>query len=155
MASPFFASSAPTSMLARAAAILMRLTARTISGWSRSPLIGKLAIARAVWRPSSRDDAVGREHSDQDLLQVAQVAMEIAAGWKLREGEDGVGQDLARAMVGDVAAPLDGNHVHAARPEPCFRGDQILGVSRAAHGQDRLVLGEGDRVAHGAPGSRG
>ena len=51
MASPFFRSRAPTSMLARAAAILMRATARTISTWRRSPEIGKFTTARAVWTP--------------------------------------------------------------------------------------------------------
>ena len=61
------------------------------------------------------------QRADDPLLEVAQVAVQVALA--LAEPEDGVDDELAGAVVGDVAAALDLDHLDVA-------GSQQVGRAR-------------------------
>src|SRR5690606_39071882 len=65
------------------------------------PHAGQARAARAL-------DAELGEHADHDLLEVAQVTVEIAA--TLGQGQDRVGDELSGTVVGRLAPAFDLDH---------------------------------------------
>lgn len=106
-------------------------------------------------------DAVGVEGVDDGLFEEAHVAVEAKglAGVCVGEAfevEDGVGDDLARAVVGDVAAAVGLVELDALGGEAVGVGEDVAcGPLAAGDGDDGRVLDEvdGAQVARGvAPG---
>lgn len=128
------------------------LGGRTIGG--RDPDAGGFGVALA-------GDAVGGEGVDDGLLEESHVAVEaqgLAGVWvdESCEVEDGVGDDLAGAVVGDVAASVGLVELDTEGGEALGVGEDVIrGTLAAGDGDDGRVLDEvdGAQVAGGiAPG---
>lgn len=117
------------------------LGGRTIGG--RDPDAGGFGIAVA-------GDAVGGEGVDDGLLEEAHVAVEAQGLAGIRVGEafeveDGVGDDLAGAVVGDVAAAVGLVEFNAQGGKAVGVGQDVAcGPFSAGDGDDWGVLDEVD-----------
>jgi len=84
-------------------------------------------------------DVVGGEGVDDGLFEGADVIMNSHFG--SIEVDDGVGDELARAVVGDIAASVCLVELHAHGSELGLGSDHMLrGVWAAGDGDDRWVL---------------
>ena len=90
-------------------------------------------------------DAVGGAGRDEGRLEGAHERPDHQAA--LAERDDRVGDELARAVVGHLAAALDADDLDAARGEVGRVGPDMRGVRRPTEGQDRGVLEEEQPVA--------
>ena len=72
-----------------------------------------------------------------------------------RQGDDRIGDQLARAVVGHLAASLDADDLDPARGERRVVGQDVGRVGGASEGQDSRVLEEEQPVADGAVGALG
>ena len=87
--------------------------------------------------------------ADHDFLE----ATDVVGGAQVATAqvEDGVGDELAGAVVGDVTATVGFDDLGIAR-----RHDEVLGADAAAEAVDRRVLQEGDGLGRAFPhGGRG
>ena len=95
-------------------------------------------------------DAVVGRHADQHLFQVAHVAVHVAAiGLQV---DDRVADDLAGAVVGDVAAAAGLVHLDAARGQRLGGRENVRSAAVAAHAerQDVRMLDEQQQIADAA-----
>ena len=92
---------------------------------------------------------------EHDFFEEADVVGggEVAAS----EVEDGVGDELAGTVVGDVAAAVGFDYLGALRGEGCGVEQEVVAAGAAAEGVDGRVLEDGERflgaVAHGFGGA--
>lgn len=106
------------------------------------PHTGRSLLARAF-------DAVCRQCADHGLLEEPHVV--VQAEVKAVEVEDGVGDELPWAVVGDVAAAVGGFDGDAGAGEHVGRRGEIgRGGWTVAHGDDGVVLNEEKRADMGA-----
>ncbi len=81
---------------------------------------------------------------DEDLLQKAEVGVEVRAA---RQVHDRVAHDLARPVVGHVAAPVGLDQVDSRLGAAGLIPHQVLiRAPPQADGEHRIVLGENQRV---------
>jgi len=86
-------------------------------------------------------DAAGAAEIDDDLLEEAQVVVEAEA--EAVEIENGVGNELAGAVVGDVAAAVGLFEMDAMASEEFWRGFEVRrGAMAARDGDDGRVFEE-------------
>jgi hypothetical protein len=84
------------------------------------------------------------QRPDQDLLQVADVAVDVlAVGLQV---QDRVAHQLAGAVVGHIAAPAALVQLHAHEPALRLIEEDMARVRPAAHGDDVGVLQEEELV---------
>ena len=89
-------------------------------------------------------DPVPRQHADQHLLDLPEVAVHVLV--ERPQVEDPVADELPRPVPGDIAAAVDLHHLHAAGPEPLGVQKQVLPARVLPQRHDRLVLEEQQRV---------
>ena len=95
-------------------------------------------------------DAVRSREERHHAPEVAHVAPHVAAiGLEI---EDGVGHELAGAVVGDVAAPPGLVEGDAEPPARGLVGEDVRRLGAAPERDDRVVLEEEERVADRPPG---
>ena len=82
--------------------VTQRLTATPIDASLRSAAAFQTPVHPALRVP---DETEARERADDRLLEVAQVDVQVALG--VAQQEDRVADELAGAVIGDVAAALD------------------------------------------------
>jgi hypothetical protein len=87
-------------------------------------------------------DAEPHAGVDDGVLEVAQELVEVALA--VAEQEDGVRDDLAGAVIGDVAAPLDLDHLDIAGHE-----DVLRGLAATAEREHVRMLDDEERVGDG------
>jgi len=105
------------------------------------PYAGGVGVAMGV-------DVEAGECVDDDLFEEAHVAVDAEA--EAVEVEDGIGDELARAVVGDVAAAVGFGDGDAGGEELGGCGGEMLpGVLAAADGDDGRVVFEEEEVADG------
>ncbi len=86
-------------------------------------------------------DVEGGEGLDDDVFEEAEVGVEVE--FVEVEVEDGVGNELAWAVEGDIAAAVGFDKLDAAGFEEGGRGEEVaLSVGAAADGDDGGVLDE-------------
>lgn len=89
-------------------------------------------------------EAEGADGVDQNLLEEAKVGVQVFAGG---EGDDGVADELAGTVVGDVSAAVGRGEFDTLGGEPGGVPDQVfLGAGAEADGEHGLVFGEDQRV---------
>ena len=111
--------------------ILDRLEAP--GGWRTRP-------RSRVRRDPERGETALREDAQQHLLDAAQIPVEVHP---VRvEVQDRVAHELARAVIRDVPAPLDLDHVHPLVREPGRVGQRVLLPRTASDGDHRQVFDE-------------
>ena len=86
----------------------------------------------------------GGEGVDDGLLEEADV-VDGASGAGV-EIEDGVGDELAGAVEGDVAASVDRDYLGAASGEIGQGGDDVGTIGGGAEGEDGAVLDQRERL---------
>ena len=91
-------------------------------------------------------DPVVRADADHPLLERADVLPDVGP---VGEIDDRVADDLARAVVGDVAAPVGLVQLEPVAREPLRRGDDVTAVRAPADGEHRRVLHEEEVVGGG------
>ena len=100
---------------------------------------------------AGEDEGLFHQADEVDGAEVrAAFAGQVAA-----EIEDGVADELAGAVVGDVAAAVDLVDLDAAAGKELVGGEDVGAGGVAAEGEDRRVLEEEERVADGAGFARG
>ena len=87
------------------------------------------------------------------LLERAQPRVHVARVAR-REVDDRVADELARRVIGDVAAARDLVHADAARRERVRGDEQVLAARAAAERHDRRVLEQQQRVGARAAAPR-
>ncbi len=79
-----------------------------------------------------------RQHSNQDFLEIADVATDVLA---IRlQIDDRVTDQLTRAVERDLPAPVRLLHGDAARCQPLGVGDDVRRLGVASEGEHRRVL---------------
>ena len=96
-------------------------------------------------RPAAH--AEGGGGLDDGRLQAADVAAQVE---RVAQLDDGVGDQLARPVEGDVAAAIDAHEFGAKLAQPIGTGQQVRLVAAAADGVDREVLEQQQPVADAA-----
>ncbi len=114
-----------------------------------------LAIAHPdarLARIARGDDVPRRERANHHLFEPAQVPVQVLR--VLLEVDDGISDELPRAVKRDVAAALHLEQLHAARREQLGCGEQVAllgGPSQRDHGrvldEEQEVVGDGPRQA--------
>src|SRR5207253_4868078 len=84
-----------------------------------------------------RIDAEARRGRNDRRLERSHVAAQVE---RVAQLDDGIGDQLARAVEGDVAAAIDAQEGRAQLAQPLWAGDQVRGVPAAADGVDREML---------------
>ena len=97
------------------------------------------------------EDAELRAGADEDLLkepnEIYRTEVGAAlAGERAAEIDDGVADELARAVVGDVAAAIDFMQGDAFAGEELIRGEDVGAAGVAAEGEDGRVLEENEGI---------
>ena len=64
----------------------------------------------------------------------------------LGDVEDGVGDQLSRAVIGDVATAISWNYFDALGFVPLLRVKEVFGVKARAEGEDRVMLEEQEGI---------
>ena len=94
------------------------------------------------------------ERSDDGLFEGADVLVDAELGSV--EVDDGVADELARAVVGDIAAAVCFVELHALGREEFFGGEDVgWGVGASGDGDDRVVLDHDDASELGGWGVAG
>ncbi len=94
------------------------------------------------------DDAPVGDGADDGLLQKAHVGVEVQV--VVIQGDDGVGDELAGAVKGDVAAAVGFDDFDAAGGEEGGRGEEVArGAGVAADGDDGGMLDEEEETGVG------
>jgi hypothetical protein len=105
--------------------------------------------AGVAGRAGALDAEVG-QHPDERRLEAPQEVADAPA-----HREDRVADELARAVVGDVAAALDVVEREAARTQLVFADPEVLAAPLAPEGDDGVVLDEQQRGRAAAVGDVG
>ena len=103
--------------------------------------------SRMAFQACRLDTERGRGVDDRGL-QDAHVAAQVE---RIAELHDRVGNELAGAMEGDVAASVDADQLRADLAQAIGRGEHVRRVAASADGVDREVLEEQQPVADPAP----
>ena len=80
------------------------------------------------------------EGIDDHLFECADVGNDVAL--PIAEVEDGVDDELAGAVVGDIAAAVGVDELDARLREELFGGEEVFAMTVAAHGDDVRVFEE-------------
>src|SRR5207237_10357082 len=82
-------------------------------------------------------DAVFGDGADQHFLEVRDVFADVALAFA--EVEDGVADELAGAVIGDVAAARRFEKADTLRAKDVAAGEQMIEFAAAAEGDDRRM----------------
>ncbi len=91
-----------------------------------------------------RPHAEAKRGGDDRRLQGADVAPQVQ---RVRQLDDGVGNQLARTMEGDVSSAVDAHQLGPERRHSLRRGQEVVLVAPSTDGVDRVVLQQEDAVA--------
>ena len=91
------------------------------------------------------DEAEGTDGVDEDLFEEAEVGVEVFAGG---EGDDRIADELAGAVVGDIAATVGFRDLDALGGETGGVPDEVsFRAGAKADGEDGVMLGEDEGIA--------
>ena len=64
-----------------------------------------------------------------------------------RQIEDGISDELARSVIGDVSPPVHSHDIDAFTGQLFICNEEMMGVGRSPHRNDRLMFREEEQVA--------
>ena len=98
-------------------------------------------------------DAKGGGRANHGLFELAHIPADIAADFG--KMQDGIADNLSRAMIGDIAAAVAGMEFDAHLPQPIAGNAQVFELAAAAEREHVGMLAQQQDVGHGSRLARG